>query len=308
MIKRVAVTGAGGLVGAPLVRCLLENGCEVAPVVRSAAALETFADVRHRLACITGDLRSDDVARTLEAFRPDACIHAAWYTVPGRYQHGIENLDSVVATASLLKSLTRTTCRRLVMIGTCAQYQPVDDSLTETSADNPGTLYAACKQAAWMMTEGTAAECGWTAVNARLFQVYGSREPEARMVPSVIRSLLASKRCPLTTGSQIRDFLHVEDVADALAMVVRRNDLTGVVNVAGGRPVAVADVARSIGAQLHRADLLGFGDRSASADDPPSLCARLGRLHDIGWRPRLELPDGLRHTIAWWKERVTHER
>lgn len=305
---RVAVTGAGGFVGAPLVRCLLENGCDVAPLVRSPASLEAFADVRHRLTCITGDLRSDAVGRALELFRPDACIHAAWYAVPGRYQHGIENLDSVVATASLLKSLTRTTCRRFVMIGTCAQYQPVEDSLTETSADNPGTLYAACKQAAWMMTAGAAAECGGTAVNARLFQVYGPREPEARMVPSVIRSLLASQRCPLTTGSQIRDFLHVEDVADALAMVVRRNDITGVVNVAGGRPVAVADVARSIGAQLHRAELLGFGERPASADDAPSLWARPGRLHDIGWRPRRDLADGLRHTIAWWKERVTNGR
>jgi nucleoside-diphosphate-sugar epimerase len=303
---RVAVTGAGGFVGGPLVRCLLEHGCEVAALVRSAPALETFADVRHRLTCITGDLRSDDVGRALETFRPDACIHGAWYTVPGRYQHGLENLDSVGATATLLRSLTRTTCRRFVMIGTCAQYQRVEDSLTETSADNPGTLYAASKQAAWMMTEGVAAECGWTAANARLFQVYGPREPEARMVPSVIRSLLASKRCPLTTGSQIRDFLHVEDVADALAMVVRRNDISGVVNVAGGRPVAVADVARSIGEQLHRAQLLGFGERPASADDPPSLWARPGRLHDIGWRPRLELPDGLRHTIEWWKERVTN--
>src|SRR4029450_7710633 len=79
VIMRVAVTGAGGFVGAPLVRCLLANGCDIAALVRSPAALDTFADVRHRLTCITGDLRSDAVGRALELFRPDACIHAAWY-------------------------------------------------------------------------------------------------------------------------------------------------------------------------------------------------------------------------------------
>ena len=61
---RVAVTGAGGFVGAPLARRLLESGCEVAALARSAAALDTFADVQHRLTYFTGDLRTDECGWT----------------------------------------------------------------------------------------------------------------------------------------------------------------------------------------------------------------------------------------------------
>jgi len=247
---------------------------------------------------------SEALTQVLGSAEPDLCLHLAWYVVPGRYPSALDNLDSVAASAGLLRALSRTSCRRLVFVGSSAEYAPSDDCLTEQSAIEPRTLYTACKTAVALMTTQVAARCGWTAATARVFNIYGPREPESRLVPSVISSLLAGRQVQLTSGAQVRDFLHVEDVADAL-WTVATSELTGGVNIASGTPTTVGAVATEIACQLGRADLLQFGAVPTRSSDAASVCAGRGRLHEeLRWMPRFDLGSGLSHTIDWWKREI----
>ena len=80
----------------------------------------------------------------------------------------------------------------------------------------------------------------------RLFYQYGPFEHERRLMPTVIRALLHNQSVKITKGKQIRDFLHVEDVAAAI-WTVARSDLSGPVNIGSGQPVAVRDIVTQIG-------------------------------------------------------------
>jgi nucleoside-diphosphate-sugar epimerase len=100
---------------------------------------------------------------------------------------------------------------------------------------------------------------------------------------------------------QVRDFLHVEDVAEAFVAILD-SGLGGAINVASGRPVAIREVVRIIGNKMGRSDLLALGALSMREGDPPLLVADVRRLNDeLNWKPRYDLGDGLEQTIGWWK-------
>jgi nucleoside-diphosphate-sugar epimerase len=129
-------------------------------------------------------------------------------------------------------------------------------------------------------------------------------EDERRLVPAIICSLLRNQPAQVTRGEQIRDFLHVEDVARAICTVAQSN-ICGPINIGSGRPVAVRDIATQIGLILNRTDLIALGALPYSPHDPPFLCANNRRLiENTSWKPRYDLEQGLRHTIAWWQKHL----
>jgi nucleoside-diphosphate-sugar epimerase len=119
----------------------------------------------------------------------------------------------------------------------------------------------------------------------------------------VIRRLLAGEPCPLSPGTQVRDFLHVQDVARALRAIAR-SDLEGPVNIGSSQPVTVADLARRAAELAGRPDLLRVGALPMPEGDPAFICASTGRLRSIGWAPEYTLQSGLEATVAWWREQI----
>jgi nucleoside-diphosphate-sugar epimerase len=140
---------------------------------------------------------------------------------------------------------------------------------------------------------------------ARLFYLHGPAEDPRRLVPMVIQKLRAGDEVALGAGTQIRDYLHVDDAARGL-WAVGQSGLQGAVNVASGQPVTIAQVVREIAAQVGRPELLKLGARPPVPNDPPFICADIRRLREgTGWTPRHGLRDGLAATLAWWSRPPT---
>jgi nucleoside-diphosphate-sugar epimerase len=111
----------------------------------------------------------------------------------------------------------------------------------------------------------------------------GGGEHAARLVPSVARAILAGKPALCTHGEQLRDFLHVDDVAGAFVALVT-SDVEGAVNIASGHPHLVREVIYGIANRLGRPDLVRLGARPTT--DPPVVTATTIRLaNEVGWRP-----------------------
>ena len=105
-----------------------------------------------------------------------------------------------------------------------------------------------------------------------------------------------------TRGEQIRDFLHVEDVASAVAAITF-SELTGIVNVGSGQPVPVAEVVRTLARLVGREDLIDLGAIPYGSGEPMCVCADNRRLKvGTGWAPVYSLTVGLQRTISWWEK------
>jgi nucleoside-diphosphate-sugar epimerase len=296
----VLVTGASGFVGGPLVERLLADGEEVHALTTRARRAPDAGGVQWH----SGDLLDPGaLERVVGDVRPERLVHLAWYVSHGRFWSALENAEWVEASLRLLRAFVDAGGRRALLVGSCAEYSwGAQHDLDEAGTPlEPRTLYGVCKDGLRRIASAYSSEGGVELAWARLFFLYGPREQPDRLVPAVIRALIAGERVATTAGTQQRDFTHVHDVAGALAAVLR-SDLTGPVNVASGRGIPVGEVLDTIGELTGAAHLIDRGARPTPASEPARIVARVERLAEIGYRPTIGLRDGLAATIQWWRE------
>lgn len=295
------VTGAAGWIGARLVRRLVADGHRVYALVRPGRDPWRLRGVLPKATLVESDLGDHArVRQLLVDLRPELSFHCAWYAVPGDYLHSTENLQALADSLNFARSARDAGCRHFVGVGTCVEYDTSLGTLSETSPTRPQSLYAAAKLALHLVLDQMRAD-GMGVTWARLFYPYGPMEDARRLVPSVVRALLAEEPAAVSPGQQVRDFLHVDDVATALAALGQRH-LDGIFNIGSGVPITVADLATTLGRLCGRESLVRIGARPYAPGEPMYICAEVARLRSTGWRPAYNLEAGLADSVRWWRD------
>jgi nucleoside-diphosphate-sugar epimerase len=306
--KRVLVSGAGGFIGRWSVPALLGLGYEVHAVLSGNASRDSPTQLQGAEIHFADLLNESNVDALMSETRPTHLLHFAWIATPGLYWQSAENFRWAAASERLLRCFGACGGRRVLMAGSCAEYDwsrvEVCDELLSPLADDgtaPISPYAACK----IGLQKTLADVGrrehLSTAWGRIFFQFGPYEHPDRLVPFVICNLLQGRAAPCSHGRQIRSFLHVADVGAAFAAVLD-SALEGPVNIGSDEPVALADLVERIGRQIGRQDLVQLGARPAAAHEPPVLVPDVRRLRDEAeWRPRFTLNEALSDTVAWWR-------
>jgi nucleoside-diphosphate-sugar epimerase len=295
---RVMVTGASGFVGSEVVFRLVAEGHAVTAVGRDPDVLRRLAERAAGISTVAVDLeRRERLAALFTEVRPEGLIHLAWYADPVDYLTAYANVASLEMTVALVKAALSAGCRRIVGGGSCAEYALVDRPLVESDPVDPRTLYAASKIAAWQIARVMSKEAGAQFAWTRMFHIHGPGENPRRLLPWVARQLKSGVPVPLTDGTQVRDHLHVTDVASALTTILAAGT-SGIYNVCSGEPVTLRHVLETLEDLLGRAKQLRFGDLPHRPSKTTFLTGDSMRLRGLGWSPRFGLRDGLADALA----------
>ena len=191
-MKRVLVTGATGFIGRHCLPLLSEGGYEVY-AVSSKEPKENQSGVHWHQVDL---LDIGFAAQLIATVRPTHLLHFAWYAVPGEYWSSLENFHWVQASLGLLQAFEKAGGRRVVMAGTCAEYDWTYGYCSEQRTPLlPSGAYGACKHSMQIMLDGFARQTRISAAWGRIFFLYGPHEHPHRLVSSVICSAL--KREPI---------------------------------------------------------------------------------------------------------------
>jgi nucleoside-diphosphate-sugar epimerase len=300
---KVLVTGASGYIGRHTLLPLLDSGCEVYAISRRR---DVDFEWPRGVNVLTLDL-FDDAARkkTFAEIAPQWLLHLAWCTEHGKFWEAQENIAWLSLSIRMLGEFAQNGGQRVVVSGTCAEYSWNGEPCREASTPlEPRSLYGICKASLFEILEAAAPRLGLSYAWGRIFLLYGAGEDERRLIAATARALLEGRLALCTHGEQIRDFMHVEDVAGALVRILT-SGVCGPVNIGSGEPVSIAQVVSELARQAGRAQLLRLGALPAGQDDVRVLVPDIAHLRDeVGFRPKLTLPEGLQKTLEWWDERL----
>jgi len=284
------VTGGTGFLGGALVRRALDAGWDVAVLSR---APQPGADARIRF--LRGTV-AEPPWQGLERFQPEVVVHAAWVTTPGEYLESPENADWLRWSEAFAMRLPALGVRRLVALGTCIEYAVTGTLLNEDATPlGPASAYARAKVALHRSLieglRGSGVSVAW----ARIFYPYGPGEHPARLASALISRFRAGEVLRLRTPRSTKDYLHVDDVGDAL-MALARSPAEGAFNVGTGVGVTVEAFARTLAGLAGRPELVQADD-SGVVDPLDHVVADASRLRALGWSPKVSLVDGLRRML-----------
>jgi GDP-L-fucose synthase len=303
--KRVWIAGHNGMVGSAIIRRLAPEGCEI-----------LIAD-RGRF-----DLRDQRAVRAwVEEAKPDAVFLAAAKvggilandTFPADFLY-----DNLLIEANIIEAAFRCGVGKLLFLGSSCIYpkfapQPiVEESLLTGALEPTNEWYAIAKIAGIKLCQAYRKQHGADFISAMPTNLYGPRDnfdlQSSHVIPALMRKAHRAKAngdesfTIWGTGTPLREFLHVDDCADALVHLMLTYSDYGHVNVGAGEDLSILALAGLV------AEAVGFEGRIVTdptkPDGTPRKLMSIARLKSMGWSPTISLREGLATTYRWFLENV----
>ncbi|WP_417726437.1 dTDP-glucose 4,6-dehydratase [Roseovarius sp.] len=327
---RLLVTGGAGFIGSAVVRLAVAQGHEVINLdaLTYAACLENVASVAQSplYTFVHADIRDRAALdRVFSQYAPDAVMHLAAESHVDRSIDGPGTFveTNITGTYNLLEAaraywqaIGKTDSFRFQHISTDEVYGslPADPSVkfTEDTPYDPRSPYSASKAASDHLVRAWHETYGLPVLITNCSNNYGPFHFPEKLIPVMILNALAGKPLPIYgDGSNVRDWLYVEDHAEALLRVLEHGEVGRSYNIGGENELSNLDMVRTLCTILDalrtRSDGASYASQITYVADRPGHDARYAidpsRIREeLGWRPSVTVEEGLRRTVVWYLE------
>ncbi len=304
--SRIFVAGHRGLVGSAIVRRLRADG-----YTNLLLAGREELDLRDQAA----------VDRWFEAHRPEY-VYLVAGTVGGILANSTRPAeflyDNLMIHGTVVHAAWRTGTRKLLYLGSSCIYprqaaQPMaEDALLTGPLEATNEAYAIAKIAGIKLCEAYRLQYGCDFISAMPTNLYGPGDnfdlTSSHVLPAMIRKFHEAKVAGARsitlwgTGSPRREFLHVDDLADACVFLMRNYSASGHVNVGTGEDLSIRELAETVRDIVAPQVQLDFDP--SKPDGMPRKLLDVTRIHELGWRHRVGLREGIESTYGWFVEQL----
>jgi nucleoside-diphosphate-sugar epimerase len=311
--QRILVTGGAGFIGSHLVKRLASQGHQVHVLHRPKSDLSRLRDLGSSVQLWECDLLDDRrLDGVLESTRPQIMYHFAG-------DASLRHLDP--ALAGVKESIDRNVrssinlfvaaqghssdLALLVRLGGLEEYGRGPVPYVESQREQPVSPYSASQVAVTHYLQMLAPELNYRALTIRPALIYGPAQSSSFFIPALIEHCLRGRDFSISSPEQGRDLLYIDDLIDALVLLLETPLRTGeIVNIGAGREYLMADVATTI--------IRHIGAKISLTKDMTSRAGQVEHLYCSGdkarellsWQPLVDLNEGLKRTIQWFRERI----
>jgi UDP-arabinose 4-epimerase len=320
MTQNILITGGAGYIGSHTAKAIKKAGFN--PVVYDNLS-RGFKELVKFGPLVVGDLHdSEKLAATLKQYQPAGCIHFAAFAYVGESvsDPGLYYRNNVGGSLSLIEALLKGGVNKIVFSSTCATYgQPDIVPITETTPQRPMNPYGHSKLMVEQLLKDFDVSHGLKSVALRYFNACGAdadgeigemHDPEPHLIPRIIMAALGQiphidvmgTDYPTPDGTAIRDYIHVEDLAQAHVLAMNyllKGGQSDVFNLGTGKGNSVKDVIAAVKRSSNRDIPINYAPRRAG--DPASLVADNSKAKRVlGFDPKyLNIEDSVRTAVRW---------
>ncbi len=303
--KRVWVAGHGGMVGSALTRRLAAEDCELITVSRDTLDLRRQADVEAWMA----DIRPQVIvvaAAMVGGIQANA-------TRPAEFLY-----DNLAIETNIVHAARGIGAEKLLFLGSACIYpreaaQPMaEEALLSGPLEPTNEWYAVAKIAGMKLCEAYRAQYGCDFISAQPNNLYGPGDnfdlETSHVIPALIAKTHRAKADGAAsvevwgTGKPLREFLFVDDLADALVFLLKNYSAAGPINIGTGEEINVRELAKAVAGVVGFEG--GFDFNTEKPDGAPRKLLDVCRLKRLGWTGKTRLADGLEATYDWYKANV----
>jgi NAD dependent epimerase/dehydratase len=313
--KKILVTGSDGFIGSHLVEGLLDIGCQVRAFVyynsfNSWGWLDSLPKEKlNQIDVFAGDIRDPNgVRKAIQGM--DMVFHlAALIAIPFSYHSPDSYVDTnIKGTLNVLQAARDVGCERVLITSTSevygtAKYVPIDEN-HPFQGQSP---YSATKIGADRLAESFYRSFNTPVTIVRPFNTYGPRQSARAVIPTVITQLLSgTEEIKLGSLHPTRDFNYVKDtVAGFIAIAASPNTIGEEINIASQQEISVGELAQVMIDEINPSARIISDDirlRPEKSEVERLLGSNEKILRLTGWHPKINLKQGIRETIAWFKD------
>lgn len=290
---RVCITGASGFLGS-WTSHVFSGSDEVFSITRKDSPLNNLV-AEPRINIVSENF--DSWGGIINDLNPEVLIMLDWKGVGNQERNSQKQHENLARIEKFIKSLRP--LKQVIGVGSQAELGAQSDKLTEVSPEKPTTEYGKAKKATRQMLfdyfKGSQTNFKW----ARIFSTYGAMDVGDWLIPNLVRSLSQDKPFALTEGIQKWSYLHAYDAALGFKQMAYHGK-PGIYNLGNPQTHLIRDVCLEIAEIMNKnTELLKFGSVPMRVDQVYQMDLSAKKLINLGWEPKVELSEGLSHTIEW---------
>ncbi len=302
----VIITGGTSFIGLAVIGKLLEGGDRVWAAVRPGSSNKGKLPAHDNLHTV--ELGMEEISRLprlLPEKRWDAFLHMAWDGVgsAGRSDPEIQE-KNIRCSMEAVRAAAALGCRRFLFSGSQAEYGICREQTDEDHPCCPVSQYGKAKLEFGRQAAAFCAERSMEYIHARIYSVYGPGDHPWSLVNSCLRTFSSGGRMELGECTQKWNFLYIDDMAEAMAELLKNPALKpGVYNVAGEDTRVLREFVEEMYDCCGRRGSYEYGKRPPNAEGPASLLPDVRKLEKAaGWKPEISFREGIRRTWASLEE------
>lgn len=302
---RILITGGNGFLGSNLIDTFLKLNYELLVISKNSNNLKDVLDQIKFIKSQSEDYNFCE--KEILEFNPEIVMHLAWYG--GNSYHYINEINqiykNIYPSLSLLEICSKQNLKpKFIGFGSFTEYGDIIKKGEEIQHEYPNNFYGLSKNMYKSISKMFCEQKNMEWVWIRPCYIYGSKDAENRLIPTIIKKKLLGQEILLDSCNKVIDYLHVEDFCSAILQIINKKS-TGIFNICSGKEYILKDIINFIDQQIKSDSKITYDPKLDRVLSPNYICGSNTRLiQETDWIDTVSIEEGLLKTIDYYKSKM----
>ena len=296
---KILMIGMNGFLGRNLSEIIKHENFEILSLVRKINFKpKKFKIIRDDIS----NLKNKNFEK-IKKFKPDVVVNLAWSGIPDySFKNSLKNFMSHINFFEKIKDIE--SIKKYIMVGSSWEYYPNKGKCSEKNKINFSSPFSWSKSSIYKHINQKIINKRTSLIWFRVFFMYGKYQKKKSLIPHIISNLKRNKRPKILTPNVTNDFIHVDDVCEAIILSIKKKNMTGIFNIGFGKSIMVSDIYNLILKKLDKKEKK-YKLSSKNIKNNKNNYANIKKISlKLNWRPKIDINNGINKLLKFKSEKL----